>query len=299
MLLSIRNEELSMDIIHIKNLEVFANHGVFEEENRLGQKFVVNADLYTDFTDAVGHRIYTDSLGHAEYTPENLDASIDYGVAAAKITAFLMNDTYELIETAASRLAEYLLLDISNLNRVHIELKKPWAPVKLPLETVSVELTRGWHRVYLSLGSNIGEREEYLQNALNALRSHKCIRLGRISPIYETEPYGGVEQQNFLNCCVSIDTILEPEELLDYLHLVEKGNNRTREIHWGPRTLDMDILLYDDVIMHTETLSIPHIDMHNRLFVLQPLCDIAPFAYHPVKQATVQELLANLISKSK
>ena len=288
-----------MDIIHIKNLEVFANHGVFEEENRLGQKFVVNADLYTDFTDAVGHRIYTDSLGHAEYTPENLDASIDYGVAAAKITAFLMNDTYELIETAASRLAEYLLLDIPNLNRVHIELKKPWAPVRLPLETVSVELTRGWHRVYLSLGSNIGEREEYLQNALNALRSHKCIRLGRISPIYETEPYGGVEQQNFLNCCVGIDTILEPGELLDYLHLVEKGNNRTREIHWGPRTLDMDILLYDDVIMHTDTLSIPHIDMHNRLFVLQPLCDIAPFAYHPVKQATVQELLANLMAKSK
>ena len=288
-----------MDIIHIKNLEVFANHGVFEEENRLGQKFVVNADLYTDFTAAVGQLVYADSLGHAEYTPENLDASIDYGVAAAKITAFLMNDTYELIETAASRLAEYLLLDIPNLKKVHIELKKPWAPVKLPLETVSVELTRGWHRVYLSLGSNIGERETYLENALNALRSHRSIRLGKISPIYETEPYGGVEQQNFLNCCVSIDTILEPSQLLDYLHLVEKGNDRTREIHWGPRTLDMDILLYDDVVMHTEDLCIPHIDMHNRLFVLEPLNDIAPYAYHPVKHATVQELLTGLLSRSK
>lgn len=288
-----------MDIIHIKNLEVFANHGVFEEENRLGQKFVVNADLYTDFTAAVGQLVYADSLGHVEYTPENLDASIDYGVAAAKITAFLMNDTYELIETAASRLAEYLLLDIPNLKKVHIELKKPWAPVKLPLETVSVELTRGWHRVYLSLGSNIGERETYLENALNALRSHRSIRLGKISPIYETEPYGGVEQQNFLNCCVSIDTILEPSQLLDYLHLVEKGNDRTREIHWGPRTLDMDILLYDDVVMHTEDLCIPHIDMHNRLFVLEPLNDIAPYAYHPVKHATVHELLAELLSGSK
>lgn len=288
-----------MDIIHIKNLEVFANHGVFEEENRLGQKFVVNADLYTDFTDAVGQLVYADGSGHAEYTSENLDASIDYGVAAAKITAFLMNDTYELIETAASRLAEYLLLDIPNLQKVHIELKKPWAPVKLPLETVSVELTRGWHRVYLSLGSNIGERETYLENALNALRSHRSIRLGKISPIYETEPYGGVEQQNFLNCCVSIDTILEPSQLLDYLHLVEKGNDRTREIHWGPRTLDMDILLYDDVVMHTEDLCIPHIDMHNRLFVLEPLNDIAPYAYHPVKHATVHELLAELLSGSK
>lgn len=288
-----------MDIIHIKNLEVFANHGVFEEENSLGQKFIINADLYTDFSGAVGQRVFTEGLLEAGYTPENLDESIDYGVAAQKIAAFMTNDTYELIETAAQRLANYMLTSIPHLKKVHLELKKPWAPVKLPLETVSVELTRGWHRVYLSLGSNIGEREIYLQNALNALRNNSCILLDKVSPIYETEPYGGVEQQSFLNCCAAIDTILEPEELLDFLHIVEAVNNRTREVHWGPRTLDMDILLYDDLIMHTERLCIPHIDMHNRMFVLKPLSDIAPYAYHPVKRAVVQELLAKLTEKVK
>ena len=283
-----------MDIIHIKNLEVFANHGVFEEENNLGQKFIINADLYTDFSGAIGQRVFTEGWLRAGYTPENLDESIDYGVAAQKIAAFMTNDTYELIETAASRLADYMLTSIPHLKKIHLEIKKPWAPVKLPLETVSVELTRGWHRVYLSLGSNIGEREIYIQNALNALRSHSCILINMISPIYETEPYGGVEQQSFLNCCVSIDTILEPDELLDFLHIVEAANKRTREVHWGPRTLDIDILLYDDLIMHTEKLCIPHIDMHNRMFVLKPLSDIAPYAYHPVKRAVVQELLSEL-----
>lgn len=283
-----------MDIIHIKNLEVFANHGVFEEENRLGQKFIINADLYTDFRDSVGHRVFTEDFQQAGYTPEDLDSSIDYGMASEKIAEFLTNDTYELIETAASRLAEYLLTTIPHLHKMHLEIKKPWAPVKLPMETVSVELTRGWHRVYLSLGSNMGEREIYLQNALNALQNHSCIRLNKVSPIYETEPYGGVEQQSFLNCCAAVDTILEPNELLDFLNAVEAVNNRTREIHWGPRTLDIDILLYDDLIMHTERLCIPHIDMHNRMFVLKPLSDIAPYAYHPVKRAVVQELLAEL-----
>lgn len=297
--LSLRQDGEKMDIIHIKNLEVFANHGVFEEENRLGQKFIINADLYTDFRAAVGQHIFTEGFLHAGYTPEDLGESIDYGVAAQKITAFLTNDTYELIETAASRLAEYLLTSVPHLKKVHLELKKPWAPVKLPLETVSVELTRGWHRVYLSLGSNIGDRELYLQSALNALRGNSGILLNKVSPIYETEPYGGVEQQSFLNCCAVIDTILEPEELLDFLHMVEALNNRTREIHWGPRTLDMDILLYDDLIMHTEKLCIPHIDMHNRMFVLKPLSDIAPYAYHPVKRAVVQELLASLENSVK
>lgn len=80
------------------------------------------------------------------------------------------------------------------------------------------------------------------------LKSHSCIAIDKVSPIYETEPYGGVEQPGFLNCCVSIDTILEPNELLDYLHVVEAANNRTREVHWGPRTLDIDILLYDELV---------------------------------------------------
>lgn len=266
-----------MDVIHIKNLEVFANHGVFEEETRLGQKFIINADLYTEFTKS-----------------EDLSKSIHYGIAAEQITNFLQKNTFKLIESAALYLADYMLLNTDNLKKIHIEIKKPWAPVKYSMETVSVELTRAWHKVYLSLGSNMGEREKYLENAYNALYDNYAIRSVTISPTYETEPYGGVEQQNFLNSCVEMETILEPMELLSFLHEVEAVNGRVRSIHWGPRTLDMDILLYDDIIMHSKELSIPHIDMHNRSFVLKPLCDIAPYAYHPVKQATVMELLRRI-----
>lgn len=283
-----------MDTIHIRNLEVFANHGVYEEETRLGQKFIVNADLYTDFTG-----VYTPGPAEEKAFREELGNSIHYGIAAKAIVDFLQQNTFQLIETAVQELAVHLLLHTENLKSVRIELKKPWAPVKYSMETVSVEIERGWHRVYLSLGSNLGSREQYLANALNALKAHPEIELKKISPFYETAPYGGVEQDNFLNCCVEIHTILEPLKLLEFLHRTEAENNRERSLHWGPRTLDMDILLYDELIMHSPQLSIPHIDMHNRLFVLQPLKDIAPFAYHPVKQDTVQGLYEALTKVSQ
>ena len=140
----------------------------------------------------------------------------------------------------------------------------------------------------------MGEREIYLQNALNALQNHSCIRLNKVSPIYETEPYGGVEQQSFLNCCAAVDTILEPNELLDFLNAVEAVNNRTREIHWGPRTLDLDIIFYDDLVYASEDLVIPHVDMENRYFVLKPLSELAPNFRHPITHKTVAQILAEL-----
>ena len=269
-----------MDTIYIKDLEVFANHGVYPEENKLGQKFVISADLSVD-------------VRMAGLTDE-LEYSVNYGEVSHTIQDFLQKHTFKLIEAAAEGLAAELFCRYPLIRALRLEIQKPWAPVGLPLRTVSVEIRRSRHTVYIALGSNMGEREIYLQNALDALQNHSCIRLNKVSPIYETEPYGGVEQQSFLNCCAAVDTIIEPNELLDFLNAVEAVNNRTREIHWGPRTLDIDILLYDDLIMHTERLCIPHIDMHNRMFVLKPLSDIAPYAYHPVKRAVVQELLAEL-----
>lgn len=274
-----------MDIIHIKNLEVFGSHGVHEEERRLGQKFIINADLYTDFNKAA--------------SADDLVQTTNYSNVITMIADFVEQTEFLLIETVAQRLAESVLLKFENVNKIRVEIKKPWAPVKYPVETVSVEILRGWHTVYLSLGSNMGNREKYIENALNALRGSEKIRIGKISPFYETSPYGGVEQPDFLNNCVEIRTILEPELLLDVLSEIEKENGRERTVRWGPRTLDMDILLYDDLVMHTQKLSVPHTDMANRLFVLQPLNDIAPYAYHPVKHATVQELYNRILEKMK
>lgn len=268
------------DKISIKNLEVFANHGVFPEENKLGQKFLVTATLYTDTRNA-GMR-------------DDLTQSIHYGIVSQKITDFLQEHTYQLIETAAEQLVQELLLHTEHLQAITLELKKPWAPVGLPLETVSVTITRGWHTAYIALGSNMGDKKAYLDGAVKAISETKGCELLRISDYICTAPYGGVEQDDFLNACLSLRTLLTPHELLGRLHEIEQAAKRERLIHWGPRTLDLDILMYDDLVMDTEDLIIPHIEMHLRDFVLKPLAQIAPWKRHPLLGLTVTQMLAQL-----
>lgn len=269
-----------MDKIHIKNLEVFARHGVFPEENALGQKFVVSAVLYTSTREA----------GRAD----DLAKSIHYGEVSRFITEFMEQNTFQLLETAAERLAEELLLNTERLEKIRLEIKKPWAPVGLPLETVSVEIERGWHTAYIALGSNLGDKEANLRLGVEGLRFTRGCRVEAVSDFLVTAPYGGVEQDDFLNGAMKIRTLLTPHELLERLHEIEQEAKRERVVRWGPRTLDLDILLYDVLILDEEELHIPHIEMYKRDFVLKPLCQIAPYARHPVYNRTAAELLADL-----
>ncbi len=268
------------DEIHIQNLEVFANHGVFQEETNLGQKFLFSLTMYTD----------TRKAGKSDC----LEESIHYGEVSQFITDYTRKHTRKLIEAAAEDLATALLLHYPLLKGVTLELKKPWAPVGLPLETVSVKITRFWHRAYIALGSNLGDKKAYLDQAIKALKQHKECRVQKVSSYLVTEPYGGVEQDDFLNACLSLDTLLSPEELLDLLHEIEQAAHRERLIHWGPRTLDLDILLYDNEVLETEDLIIPHVEMHKRDFVLKPLAEIAPNKRHPILGKTIGELAAQL-----
>lgn len=269
-----------MDKIKITNLEIFANHGVFPEENKLGQKFLVSAVLYTD----------TRKAGKAD----DLTASIHYGEVSQFIDRYMKEHTFQLIERVAESLAEELLLHVGHLEKVCIEVKKPWAPVGLPLETVSVEIERQWHTAYVALGSNIGDKLGFLNGAVEKIRRIRGCKVEKISDYLVTEPYGVTEQDEFLNGCLELWTLLTPRELLDELHRIEKEAGRERKIHWGPRTLDLDILLYDDLVMEEDDLCIPHVDMQNRGFVLKPLNEIAPYKRHPVYGWTVSEMLANL-----
>lgn len=271
---------MGYDEIHIENLEIFANHGVFQEETNLGQKFLVSLVMYVD----------TRKAGKTDC----LEESVHYGEVSHFITTYTKKHTRKLIEAAAEDLAEALLLHYPLLKGVTLELKKPWAPVGLPLETVSVKITRFWHRAYLGLGSNLGDKQAYLEQAVKALEEAKGCRVAKVSSYLVTEPYGGVEQDDFLNACLALDTLLSPQELLEQLHVIEQAAHRERLIHWGPRTLDLDILLYDDEILETEDLIIPHVEMHKREFVLKPLSEIAPYKRHPVYQKTVTELLETL-----
>lgn len=268
---------MKLDEIRIEDLEVFANHGVFPEENVLGQKFLVSAVLYTD----------TRRAGRTD----DLTASIHYGEVCAFIDRYLREHTFKLLERAAESLAEELLLNTQNLRKVRIEIKKPWAPVGLPLKTVSVSIEREWHDVIIALGSNMGDREGYLNGAVEKLNAVRGCRVKKVSDFIETPPYGVTDQADFLNGCLEMETLMYPHELLDELHRIEKEAGRERIVRWGPRTLDLDIIFYDDLILQDDDLCIPHVEMHKREFVLKPLCGIAPYKRHPVTGKTVKEML--------
>lgn len=274
-----------MDKIEIRDLEIFANHGVFPEETALGQKFVVSAVMYTE----------TRPAG----LTDDLSASINYGEVSHMITDFLQKNTYKLLEAAVENLAEMLLLSLPLLKKVTLRIEKPWAPVRLPLKTVAVEITRGWHTAYIAFGSNMGDKKKYLDNAIQGLRDMKEIVVEKVSEYLVTEPYGDVEQDEFLNGALRVRTLLSPEELLDRLHVLEQAADRKRIIHWGPRTLDLDILFYDQEIIDMPDLHIPHIDLHNRDFVLVPMNQIAPYLRHPVLNQTISQLLDSLLNKSE
>lgn len=150
------------------------------------------------------------------------------------------------------------------------------------------------HLAYIGFGSNIGDRFSYIQSAITALSEIEGITTQEISSLYETAPVGNEAQEDFLNGVVSIRTPHSPHNLLYTLKQIEINIGREHRIRWGPREIDMDILIYDDLCLETPNLTIPHPEMHLRRFVLVPLAEIAPDLVHPIFNETIQTLLAHL-----
>lgn len=268
------------DKIKIKELEVYGYHGVFPEENEKGQPFFVNATLYTN-TRMAGQK-------------DELELSTHYGEVSHLIHKHVSETCYKLIETVAESTAELILLNYPLIRKVVLEIRKPEAPIGLPFESVSVEIERGWHTCYIAFGSNMGDSAGHIENALNAIKSNEKFHVRKVSDIITTKPYGGVEQGDFLNGVMEVETLLSKHELLDYLHELEAGEQRERIVRWGPRTLDLDIIFYDKEIYEDEDLIIPHVDMQNRDFVLKPMVQIAPNLRHPLLGKTMGQMLGEL-----
>lgn len=268
------------DRIIIDNLETYAYHGVFPEENKAGQSFYFDVVLYTDIEQA-GKQ-------------DDLQLSTDYGEVCHFINDWMENNTYKLIETVAEKLCEEILNKFPAVEALEMKISKPEAPVGLPFDNVCVNILRGWHQVYLSVGSNMGDKEKYITDAIEAIKKHPLIKDVEISTLLVTKPYGGVEQEDFVNGAIALKTQMSPKTLLSFLNELEALANRVREVHWGPRTLDLDIVFYDKLVYEDKDLIIPHVDMENRFFVLKPLSELAPNFRHPILQKTVSQLLASV-----
>jgi len=168
--------------------------------------------------------------------------------------------------------------------------KKKTAPKKNKKTKKGAKKKSGINAVYLSLGSNVGDREEYIEQAVFLLEKNPNVRITKRSSNYETEPEGGGEQPPFINAAVGLQTKLSAHKLLELCQEIETALGREREVEWGPRTIDLDILLFNNEIYSDDKLQIPHPMMHERMFVLKPLREIAYNAIHPILEKTIEAI---------
>ncbi|MGL4652416.1 2-amino-4-hydroxy-6-hydroxymethyldihydropteridine diphosphokinase [Cetobacterium sp.] len=273
-----------MDKIYIENLEFIGNHGVFPEEKFLQQKFIVSVEMET----------CTRKAG----VDDDLNYSTHYGFVSEDIERVFFFKSFDLIEALAEAIAKEILVKYSLIKNVKVTIKKPWAPIKKHFDFVAVEITRSQNKAYLSIGTNIGNLKENLENAIELINRLENTSITKISSLLETEPFGDVVQDNFLNACLEIKTLFTPQELLKELLNIELELGRVRDIKWGPRVIDLDILLFNDMIIQDENLAIPHPWMCERSFVLDPLSEIAPNVIHPLEKKYISTLKRDL-DKSK
>ena len=150
------------------------------------------------------------------------------------------------------------------------------------------------HTTYIGIGSNLGTPEKNCTDAIEKLATHPDIFLKARSPFYKTRPVGPIEQKWFINAALKVQTRLSPHDLLGTLLNTEKEMGRVRKEKWGPRLIDLDLLFYDNLILNSQGLILPHPEIPNRRFVLTPLCDIAEDLLHPTLKKTVKDLLYEL-----
>ena len=268
-----------MDQLQIKDLEIFAYHGLFPSEKELGQKFVISASLSYDMTKAA--------------TDLDLTSSVHYGELCQQWTTWFQETTEDLIETVAYKLVERTFETYPLVQEIELELKKPWAPVHLPLDTCSVTIHRRKQRAFIALGSNMGDKQANLEQAIDKLRV-RGIHILKESSVLTTEPWGGVEQDSFANQVVEVETWLPAPVLLETLLAIESEMGRVREVHWGPRLIDLDLLFVEDQVIYTDDLILPHPYIAERLFVLEPLVEIAPHFIHPILKQPIRYLVDQL-----
>jgi dihydroneopterin aldolase/2-amino-4-hydroxy-6-hydroxymethyldihydropteridine diphosphokinase len=256
------------DQIVLKGISAKGFHGVLDFEKRDGQTFVVDVTMTVDLAPAG--------------SSDDLADTVNYAEVAGDVVALIEGDSLDLIEALAARIADKVLTR-PLVEAVEVVVHKPQAPVGHPFTDVQVVVARERQTpVVIALGANLGDTVETLHDAAVAL--YGLLDEVDVSAPVETDPVGGPDQPAYLNAVAVGTTHLAPSSLLAGLHDIEQAHGRTREIRWGPRTLDLDLVQYGDpvfdtdVVMDSPTLTLPHPRAHERGFVLVPWVQVDPEA---------------------
>lgn len=256
--------------ITLEGLHYRARHGALASEQTRAQPFRVDVSL-------------TYEPGEIR---DRLQKVVDYSAVERVVAQIMSGASVRLIETLADTIAAALLERFPAILSVTVTIHKPEAPLATKFADVIVRRTR--RRIvtaYLGLGSNLGDRRRHLQQALRGLAACEDVRLRAISSLYRSAPVGGVKQADFYNAVVAIETALPPSRLLACCKRLEGCAGRLPGERWGPRPLDLDILLCGNLVMSSEALTIPHPRLPERAFVLRPLAELAPELIVPGGQA--------------
>ncbi|MFC0360074.1 2-amino-4-hydroxy-6-hydroxymethyldihydropteridine diphosphokinase [Kytococcus schroeteri] len=258
-------------VVRLSGVRARGHHGVFEHERRDGQDFVV---------DLVAHLPVGAGAG------DDIGATLHYGQAAEVLVATVEGEPVDLLETLAERLLDAVqaLPGGDRCPRLEVTVHKPQAPITVPFADASVTAVRERELpAVVALGANLGDPAGTLASAVAALAALPGVRLTGLSPLVETDPVGGVEQPVYLNAVALVRTTRGAADLLAALHGIEAAHGRTREVRWGARMLDLDLVQYGDPRAGTEVhaegeLLLPHPRAAERAFVLAPWAMADPAA---------------------
>jgi dihydroneopterin aldolase/2-amino-4-hydroxy-6-hydroxymethyldihydropteridine diphosphokinase len=257
----------ALDRIEVRGLVVTTVVGVLPHERTLAQPVRIDLDLHVDLRDA----------GRTD----DLSDTADYGDVAERVASVVRESKDALLERLADRIAE-MVVAIDRVEAVDVTVTKLRPPIPEQLDSTAVHIHRSrgdydavlrvQHVAIIALGSSLGDREGYLRLAVSSFDD-----VQRISQVFETDPVGGPEGQGaYLNMVIAVHTTLDPYALLRRCRQIEATAYRQRVVHWGPRTLDLDLLFYDDVHIDDPLLTVPHPRLAERRFVLAPLQEVAP-----------------------
>lgn len=246
-----------MDRISISGISATGYHGVFDFEKRDGQSFVIDVVLHVDISRAAAS--------------DNVADTVHYGEVSELVVTQIQAGPWDLIEKLGSEVADAILAAYPTVATVEVVVHKPQAPIPVPFSDVSISLTRHQlqHTAVIALGANLGDPQATLAAAVAELGAE--LEILKTSPLAVTKPVGGPpDQPDYTNQVIEVRTQRSPHELLDLCQRIEAAHHRTREVRWEARTLDLDLITYDHLVLDDPRLTLPHPRAALRGFVLAP-----------------------------